>query len=52
MNKLITDTSATKMSEEKTMALSVLTEQSFFPEWKEKDGGMEIELMNNSAVYR
>lgn len=52
MNELITDTSATKMSEEKTMALSVLTEQSFFPEWKEKDGGMEIELMNNSAVYR
>lgn len=52
MKELIINTTAKKLSEEKISALRVLTAQSFFSDWEEKNGGMEIELINNSAVYR
>lgn len=52
MTVLIIDTSAKDMPEEKTAALGSLVESTVFPDWEEKDGGMEIEILNSSAVYR
>ena len=52
MTKLIIDTSAKDTPEEKTAALESLVESTLFPDWEEKDGGMEIELINIFSVYR
>lgn len=52
MTVLIIDTSAKDMPEEKTAALGSLVESTVFPDWEEKDGGMEIELINTFSVYR
>ncbi|MBR6776335.1 MAG: DUF3878 family protein [Clostridia bacterium] len=52
MSILTIDATAGSIAKEKAAALKMLVEAVVFPQWENTEGGMEMILLDNTAVYR